>query len=225
LIKKSVELEKKYALDACPKGIVGINAEQFSEYVEHKLVVKQEKKDKEPANLEEKIQRLLNELSSLKSELDGNDGISVAQKSQLEKKQSNLEIQIKNLSSQEKQNKSTIEKLEKEVEKLKKRFENDKKPDKVPEPDNKKEEIVNYKYPLIGEKVGYYVFDNISSNRDRKLFYINQNHPQIKKLLSQEKLQENKQFAIRYGKIDKESSGKVVLTFNEDNQELEIIEV
>ncbi|CAG8579904.1 10333_t:CDS:1, partial [Ambispora leptoticha] len=35
LIKKSVELEKKYALDACPKGIVGINAEQFSEYVEY----------------------------------------------------------------------------------------------------------------------------------------------------------------------------------------------
>ncbi len=35
LIKKSVELEKKYAYDACPDGIVGINANQFSEYVEY----------------------------------------------------------------------------------------------------------------------------------------------------------------------------------------------
>lgn len=35
LIKKSVELEKKYAIDACPKGILGINAEQFTEYVEY----------------------------------------------------------------------------------------------------------------------------------------------------------------------------------------------
>ncbi len=35
IIKKSVELEKQYALDACPKGILGINAEQFSEYVEY----------------------------------------------------------------------------------------------------------------------------------------------------------------------------------------------
>ena len=35
LIKKSVELEKKYAYDACPKGILGINAEQFSNYVEY----------------------------------------------------------------------------------------------------------------------------------------------------------------------------------------------
>ena len=35
LIKKAVELEKKYALDACPEGIVGINAEEFSKYVEY----------------------------------------------------------------------------------------------------------------------------------------------------------------------------------------------
>lgn len=35
LIKKSVELEKKYAYDACPEGLLGINASQFSEYVEH----------------------------------------------------------------------------------------------------------------------------------------------------------------------------------------------
>ncbi|RTL05984.1 ribonucleotide-diphosphate reductase subunit beta [Candidatus Dependentiae bacterium] len=35
LIKHAVDLEKMYAHDACPTGIVGINAQQFSEYVEH----------------------------------------------------------------------------------------------------------------------------------------------------------------------------------------------
>lgn len=35
LIKKSVELEKRYAYDACPKGMLGINAAQFIDYVEH----------------------------------------------------------------------------------------------------------------------------------------------------------------------------------------------
>ncbi len=35
LITRSVELEKVYARDACPDGIVGINAEQFCNYVEH----------------------------------------------------------------------------------------------------------------------------------------------------------------------------------------------
>jgi len=35
LMKESVELEKKYALNACPNGIVGINANQFVEYVEY----------------------------------------------------------------------------------------------------------------------------------------------------------------------------------------------
>jgi ribonucleoside-diphosphate reductase beta chain len=35
LITKATELEKRYAHDACPQGIVGINARQFAEYVEH----------------------------------------------------------------------------------------------------------------------------------------------------------------------------------------------
>jgi len=30
-----VELEKKYAIEACPEGIVGINAKQFCIYVEY----------------------------------------------------------------------------------------------------------------------------------------------------------------------------------------------
>lgn len=35
LIKKAVELESAYALDACPQGVMGINAQQFCHYVEH----------------------------------------------------------------------------------------------------------------------------------------------------------------------------------------------
>jgi len=35
LIKESVELEKVYARDACPQGVLGINADQFCNYVEH----------------------------------------------------------------------------------------------------------------------------------------------------------------------------------------------
>ena len=34
LIKEAVELEKRYAKDACPEGLLGINADQFCEYVE-----------------------------------------------------------------------------------------------------------------------------------------------------------------------------------------------
>jgi len=35
LIKKAVELEKIYAKDACPDGLLGINPDQFMEYVEY----------------------------------------------------------------------------------------------------------------------------------------------------------------------------------------------
>jgi ribonucleoside-diphosphate reductase beta chain len=35
LIKQSVDLEKAYAYDACPSGVLGINPEQFAEYVEY----------------------------------------------------------------------------------------------------------------------------------------------------------------------------------------------
>ncbi len=35
LIKKAVDLEKIYARDACPEGILGINASKFAEYVEY----------------------------------------------------------------------------------------------------------------------------------------------------------------------------------------------
>lgn len=35
LVKKAVEFEKKYAFDACPQGLLGINADQFAAYVEY----------------------------------------------------------------------------------------------------------------------------------------------------------------------------------------------
>lgn len=35
LIKKAVILEQEYAYDACPQGLLGINAKQFSDYVEY----------------------------------------------------------------------------------------------------------------------------------------------------------------------------------------------
>lgn len=35
LIEKAVVLEKQYANDACPHGLLGINAQQFSDYVEY----------------------------------------------------------------------------------------------------------------------------------------------------------------------------------------------
>ncbi len=35
LIKIAVDLEKDYAHDACPRGLLGINAEQFCDYVEY----------------------------------------------------------------------------------------------------------------------------------------------------------------------------------------------
>lgn len=35
LIKQAVVLEQKYAYDACPQGLLGINAKQFSDYVEY----------------------------------------------------------------------------------------------------------------------------------------------------------------------------------------------
>lgn len=35
LIKKAVILEQRYAFDACPQGLLGINAQQFCDYVEY----------------------------------------------------------------------------------------------------------------------------------------------------------------------------------------------
>jgi len=59
---------------------------------------------------------------------------------------------------------------------------------------------------------------------DSAIFYISKNHPRIKELLREEKLQEYKQFVIRYEKID-EKNDKGGFFFNEFNQDLEIKEV
>ena len=59
---------------------------------------------------------------------------------------------------------------------------------------------------------------------DIRLFCISKNHPRIKQLLSEGKLQRKKEFIIRYGKVDDISERNLMYTFNEFNQELEIIE-
>jgi hypothetical protein len=102
------------------------------------------------------------------------------------------------------------------------------KPDDNPEPSpgNKKEEKVVY----IGLTIkNFAVFTNMLLDSPEipelvKTFHISANHPRIVKLLSEGKLQENKKFTIRYGKVDEKSEGEVFNTFNENNQELEIIE-
>ena len=35
LVRESVEFERRYAHDACPQGLLGINADKFGQYVEH----------------------------------------------------------------------------------------------------------------------------------------------------------------------------------------------
>jgi len=35
LVRESVEYERRYAHDACPQGLLGINADKFGQYVEH----------------------------------------------------------------------------------------------------------------------------------------------------------------------------------------------
>ncbi|MEM6793861.1 MAG: ribonucleotide-diphosphate reductase subunit beta, partial [Acidobacteriota bacterium] len=35
LVDRAVALEQRYAYDACPEGLLGINADQFAQYVEH----------------------------------------------------------------------------------------------------------------------------------------------------------------------------------------------
>jgi hypothetical protein len=72
---------------------------------------------------------------------------------------------------------------------------------------------------------GYHTFENLFSGQRQKVIKISENHPRIKKLLSEGKLQDGKRFIIRYGEADKISGKKGdILTFNEFNQELEIIE-
>jgi len=89
---------------------------------------------------------------------------------------------------------------------------------------NKNQQRVNYLF-LIDN---YYAFNNVFSDISRgdwNMFYISKNHPRIKELLREGKLQEGKkkQFIIRYEKVDKRKEGGESI-FNEFNQELEIFE-
>lgn len=66
------------------------------------------------------------------------------------------------------------------------------------------------------------------NNKGKKVFftfYINENHPQVKKLVSERKLIMDKEFIIRYKKADEEKLKGVIRSFNEFNQDLEIKEV
>ncbi|CAJ0903820.1 17264_t:CDS:2 [Entrophospora sp. SA101] len=44
------------------------------------------------------------------------------------------------------------------------------------------------------------------NRKDWRVIYVSENHPEIKRLLRERKLQEKKQFTVRYGKPDKEEN-------------------
>lgn len=93
---------------------------------------------------------------------------------------------------------------------------------------NKKEVKFIYKTFFEKDDNGYYVFDGVNPKKPRKdwrLFHINQNHPQIKELLKENKLQKDKKFTIRYGKVDEKTDDGLIYTFNENNTELKIIDL
>ena len=168
--------------------------------------------NKQPTNSrEERIKQLQNQLISLRSEL--NNIQDATKKIQLENRISNLEGQVNNSLSQ-----SAIEELERKIKEIRKEQRGDEPSDDEPKPGRKEGKFTFY--GNANEKSGYVKFADLGS-----LFYISNNHPQIKKLLSKGKLQENKKFTIRYGKEDEISDKGSILTFNENNQELEIIEV
>lgn len=169
----------------------------------------------------EEIQKLKNELDLVKNKLNQSNS---NQKSQLESKLSNIEGKIKILTNQDK---SVIRELEKAIKEVKEKIKNDK-PDDNTNPGDRKEGKFEYRYHSNEKGVESRVFENIfpdSSKKDWRFLWISQNHPQIKKLLDQGKLQKFKLFTIRYGKVDKISNDGITYTFNESNQELEIIEI
>jgi len=81
------------------------------------------------------------------------------------------------------------------------------------------------KFPSEGSnEVSEYVFNGRDKNRVFVNLNINQNHPRIKELLSQKKLEVGREFIISYGKIDSTSQRTRTHVFNEFNTELEIAE-
>ena len=167
----------------------------------------------------QEFQELKTELNLVKSKLKQSNS---NQKSQLENRLSSIENKIKILANQDK---PTIQELEKEIKEIKEKSENDKsRDDPEPIPSDKKEEKV---FLHANEEIkGFCLFSNwLTTNKeDIKVFLISKNHPRIKELLGQGKLQKDKKFTIRYGKVDKTSDSEITYTFNEDNQDLEIME-
>jgi len=80
------------------------------------------------------------------------------------------------------------------------------------------------KFTYFGLFNDYHSFKSILSGQKERFIKINKNHPEIKRLINEGKLQKDKNFIIRYGKVDKISEVGLVYTFNENNQKLQIIE-
>ena len=89
-----------------------------------------------------------------------------------------------------------------------------KKPEDNPEPSpgSKNEGKFDYTTFFKKDNVSWYAFDDIlqkgrEERQDWKIIHINENHPRIKELLKEGKLQGRKEFTIRYGKVDKKIRG------------------
>ena len=96
-----------------------------------------------------------------------------------------------------------------------------------PSPGDKKEERVLLSID-VEETKDFCMFSNwlnANTKEDIKVFRISKNHPRIKELLKEGKLQKDKWFTINYGKVDKKTDEGITYDFNEFNQDLEIKEV
>jgi hypothetical protein len=80
------------------------------------------------------------------------------------------------------------------------------------------DDIISKKYTVFSNHL---LFLNSPEEVNMKVFYINKNHPRIKELLSEAKLQKDKLFIIRYGK---KLNDKARHFFEENDQDLEISE-
>ncbi|CAG8643834.1 4089_t:CDS:2, partial [Ambispora leptoticha] len=97
---------------------------------------------------------------------------------------------------------------------------------KEPEKTGKTEIKVRYCGKAINEKGEFsdYAFVNLPKD-EVKVLYISKNHPRIKELLKAGKLQPDKHFIIRYGKVDREFMRGFAHDFDEFNQDLIILAV
>lgn len=175
-----------------------------------------EPKSNLPSDSQE-IQKLKKELNLVKSQLNQSN---INQKNQLESELSNLESKINVLSSQEKQDKSVIRKLEQQIKEIKNKLEGKDDSPNNPKPNDKKKGKFTY-FTLLRNN---HIFENISSGQKQINIEISENHPRIKQLLNEGKLQDGKEFIISYGKVDKKIQGDRFV-FDENNQELEIREI